>query len=189
MTDKANGNRTRGRPSKYTVELAIEICDRMGQGESARQICKDEHMPDASALTRWGQTKNVPEIWFEGETAETALSFSQRYARAEELGLQMMRDEMHEIAADGSNDWIDREVKAGRLERSVDHEHVNRSKLRVDTIKWDLAKRHPDYADKLKHEHSGPGGGPIETKLAATAFLDKLSAAVASQPPEDETEG
>jgi hypothetical protein len=42
-----------GRPSKYTPELAKEICERLSDGEPLRQICRDEHMPAWQKIYEW----------------------------------------------------------------------------------------------------------------------------------------
>ena len=42
-----------GRPTKYTPELAAEICERIGKGETLRQICRDEHMPHWTNVYEW----------------------------------------------------------------------------------------------------------------------------------------
>jgi len=42
-----------GRPSSYSDEIAKEICDRLIEGESLRQICLDAHMPHRSTVTNW----------------------------------------------------------------------------------------------------------------------------------------
>jgi hypothetical protein len=48
---------------------------------------------------------------------------------------------------------------------AVDHDHIARSKLRVDTRKWLLAKCLPKiYGDRVVNEVVGRDGGPIETK-------------------------
>jgi hypothetical protein len=55
-----------------------------------------------------------------------------------------MADEVLEIADDGSNDWMDKEAKSGRLMRTLDHEHVQRSRLRVDARQWLMERFAPD---------------------------------------------
>ena len=42
-----------GRPSKYTPELAQELCDRISRGEALREICRDEHMPEWRTVYDW----------------------------------------------------------------------------------------------------------------------------------------
>jgi hypothetical protein len=41
------------RPSSFTREIADEICDRLLEGESMRQICSAEHMPNRATVLRW----------------------------------------------------------------------------------------------------------------------------------------
>ena len=42
-----------GRPSKYSTELAAEICERLSNGEPLRQICRDDHMPAWQKIYEW----------------------------------------------------------------------------------------------------------------------------------------
>lgn len=42
-----------GRPSIFTEELAIAICERIADRESLRSICLDEDMPDRGTVFRW----------------------------------------------------------------------------------------------------------------------------------------
>ena len=42
-----------GRPSKYTPELAAEMCERLSNGEPLRQICRDDHMPFWTRIYDW----------------------------------------------------------------------------------------------------------------------------------------
>lgn len=131
----------RGRPSIYTPELAARICERLAAGESLRSICRDDDMPDGTTVYDW---------------LKTNVEFSQQYAEARDKGLEAMAEETLQIADDGQNDWMDRELENGRIERVVDHEHINRSRLRVDTRKWYLSKLAPKrYGDRLAVEHSG----------------------------------
>ncbi len=51
--------------------------------------------------------------------------------------------------------------KDGSTQTVLNGEHVQRSRLRVDSRKWLLSKLKPErYGDKL--QHSGPGGGPVQ---------------------------
>ncbi len=61
-------------------------------------------------------------------------------------------DEALEIADDASGDWsTDKDGK-----KTLDHEHVQRSRLRVDTRKWAAGKLAPKrYGDKLQHTGEG----------------------------------
>lgn len=61
-----------GRPSIYTDELAIEICERFGNGELISVICEDEHMPMSSTVYDWAD-KTSPRF---------IQSFSESFSRA-----------------------------------------------------------------------------------------------------------
>lgn len=139
----------RGRPSKFTKEMASRICERLAAGETLRAICRDDDVPAAQTVLRW--------------TAANT-EFSEQYARARETGYSHMADELVEIADDGTNDYVEKERENGTKHVVFDAEHVQRSKLRVDTRKWLLSKALPKvYGDKL--EHTGPDGGPITVQV------------------------
>jgi hypothetical protein len=137
-----------GRPSLYTPELAAIICDRLSSGESLRQVCRDESMPCTSTVLKW--VREIEE-------------FSQQYAKARDALVEHWAEEIIEIADDGSNDWVQSQDENNPGYR-VNGEHINRSRLRVDTRKWLLSKLAAKrYGDRISAEVSGPDGGPIET--------------------------
>lgn len=47
----------KGRPSKFSQEVAQEIEDRLSMGEPLVKICKDDHMPSWTTVHRWGEEK------------------------------------------------------------------------------------------------------------------------------------
>ena len=95
-----------------------------------------------------------------------------QYARAKELQAEYLLGESVEIADDGTNDWMERQRQDGSV--AVDHEHIQRSKLRVDTRKWAMSKMAPKkYGERVAMEHSGPDGGPIVPVLNVTIARDK----------------
>lgn len=136
-----------GRPSDYTTEIAMTICERLVEGESLRAICREDAMPGLSTVFRW---------------LESHEPFREQYARAREMQAEGFADELTEIADDARNDWMERSLKGGETEKVIDSEHITRSRLRVDTRKWIASKLLPKkYGDKLETTHQGPGGGPI----------------------------
>ncbi len=142
-----------GRPTDYSTDLADEICARIAEGESLRSICRCEGMPNIRSVMRW--------LGIHPE-------FSQQYARAREAQAESMFEEMLEIADDGSNDWMERTGKDGETgDKVVDHEHVSRSKLRVDTRKWMLARMAPKkYGDATNIKLSGDAENPVAVLLS-----------------------
>jgi hypothetical protein len=86
--------------------------------------------------------------------------FSVQYARAREKQLDIYSQELLEIADDDGLDLgFTEEGKS-----FINHENINRSRLRVDTRKWLLSKLAPKkYGDKLGLETGD--GGPIVLKV------------------------
>lgn len=128
--------KAKGRPSSYTDEVADIICARLAAGESLRAICADPDMPSTSMVFRWLQARE---------------DFRERYAHAREHQSEALLEEIFEIADDARNDWMERQRQDGSTETVLNTEHVQRSKLRIETRKWAMAKLAPKrYGDKLE---------------------------------------
>jgi hypothetical protein len=147
---------TNGRPSSYTDEVADQICARLAEGQSLRAICRDEEMPEQRSVFRWLRSHE---------------GFRQQYALAREAQADALFDEALDIADDGSNDWMlanngdDDKTAAWRL----NSEHVQRSKLRIDTRKWMASKLQPKkYGEKVTNEIVGADGAPLIPVLNVT---------------------
>lgn len=96
--------------------------------------------------------------------------FSAQYARARDIGLDAMADEILEISDDGTNDWMEKEGRDGTTHYVVNGEAMGRSRLRVDTRKWLLSKIAPKrYGDSLTL--TGAEGGPL--KVEVVRFSEK----------------
>ena len=157
MTKKkpAPTKRKKGRPSLYTEALAAKICQRLAEGKSLRSICRDDAMPAISTVMGW---------LFDGDHDD----FQEQYARAREAQAEVRADEIVDIADDDTNDFT--ADKDGKL--VADHEHIQRSRLRVDARKWIAAKLLPKrYGDKL--QHTGEGGGPIRVRPDLSKLTDE----------------
>jgi hypothetical protein len=134
-----------GRPTKYTEKLALEICSRI-PNETLREICKDEHIPTKTTIFAW---------LLDGKHKE----FSDQYDKAMEIRVDNLFDEIEEIADDSTNDYMERQNRDGSTYEVLNSEHVQRSRLRIDTKKWKLQKLEPKkYGDRLHTEHSGSIG-------------------------------
>ena len=128
--------------SSYTEEIADGLCERIAEGESVNSICRssDTDTPSKSTFFKW--LTDQP-------------TFSDKYTRAKELGAEAIAEDMFEIADDGTNDWMERVDRegTGTGTYTLNGEHVQRSKLRVDTRKWYLSKILPKkYGDKINVE-------------------------------------
>jgi len=148
----------RGRPTKYSTRLAEEICALLMQGYSLRKICDGrDGMPSKATICNW-LAKNK--------------EFLEQYARAREIQAEIMADEILDIADDGTNDYVEREVKGG-TKVLVDYDNIQRSKLRVDARKWVAEKLLPKkFGTKKAIEHSGPDGAPLEAPCLEIEFVN-----------------
>ena len=136
--------------TKFTQKLSDDICERISDGQSVREITRDESMPAMSTVFRWLADKD---------------DFREQYARACTARAEHIFDEMLDIADDGDNDWMERK---GRDNQSIgwqeNGEALGRSKIRIDARKWVLGKMNPKkYGEKVTNELVGKDGGPIET--------------------------
>lgn len=132
-----------------TPELADTICEGLSEGIPLRQIARLN-----------GFSKSAFYDWVNSDE-----EFAGRIARAREIGFDHIAEEALEIADDGSNDWMERE---GRT--IVDSDHVQRSRLRIDTRLKLLAKWDPRrYGDATMIKHADANGETIELDPVARA--------------------
>lgn len=83
--------------------------------------------------------------------------FADRYARARDLGLDVVADEVMAIV----------DAPVGSTENgATDSGAVADKRLRFDARRWYLSKLAPKrYGDKVSQEISGPDGGPVRTTV------------------------
>ncbi len=118
----------------YSPELADRICEAIVLStKGIDALCEDhDDFPAGRTVRLWLLTRE---------------EFVPKYARAREAQMEQMGAELLEIADDGSNDTyvIDEETGA----TAVNHDVINRSRLRVDTRKWLMSKLAPKkYGDR-----------------------------------------
>ncbi len=105
------------------------IAELYSLGWHLKHICDVEGMPEQKD-TIWSWRNKIPE--FDKQMDE---AFKRKVLRSAE--------EIDEIADDGTNDYVEKEIqlKNGDTRSMVvfDHEHVQRSKLRIDTKQWALS--------------------------------------------------
>lgn len=91
--------------------------------------------------------------------------FLKQYARAKEESADALADEMLDIADDARNDWMARNHGEDDPGWIVNGEHIQRSRVRIDTRKWLASKLKPKrYGEKIDATLSGPDGGPVSVK-------------------------
>ena len=155
-----------GRPTKYSKWKAKAICMRIMDGESLRSICSRKYYPSRRAVFYW---------------LNSNAEFLHQYTQAREIQQELFYDELFEIADDGSNDYYMKTAKDGSEYEAVDHENINRSRLRVDTRKWVMERMAAKkYGNKQQVEHSGSVNGvnyevkSDDPKEAANEYLEMI---------------
>ena len=124
-----------GRPSTYNPQTATTICEMLSEGIPLREICRKEGFPAWRTVYDW--MKKDPEL-------STAIAY------ARDMGYDWMAEECLEIADDATNDWMEVYDEEGNVSYKLNGEHVQRSKLRIETRLKLLAKFNPKkYSDKI----------------------------------------
>jgi hypothetical protein len=103
----------------------------MVEGVSLRKICEMPGMPSKRSIFYW---------------LEEHEEFLRKYEIARMMQVEYWSHQIIEIADDAERDRVIDE----RGVVVVDHEHINRAKLRVDTRKWLMSKLLPKrYGDRV----------------------------------------
>lgn len=127
-----------GRPITYTPELARLVCERLATGESLRAICRSDDMPPESTVRNW--------------VIDDHDGFAAQYARARDIGLDALADELMEIADTPKEGIKTEESFMGCKTTSGDM--IEHRRLQVDARKWYLSKLAPKkYGDKQEITH------------------------------------
>ena len=142
---KKSTSKTVGRPKgsglKYGSDTYRKVLALLKHGRTLSAISRMEGMP-------------VPAVVIQKTVDDEA--FAAQYARARQIGYSVWADELMDVADDARNDWMEREDPENPGWQ-FNGEHFQRSRLRIDTRKWMLAKMLPKvYGDKqevtAKHE-------------------------------------
>lgn len=124
----------RGRPSKYTPELAAQICDRLAAGESLNAICSADAFPAESTVRGWA--------------IDDTGGFSAKYTRAREIQAHMLGDEIIQIADTPMLGSKTKTNEDGEVE-ITEGDMIEHRRLRVESRKWYISKVLPKvYGDK-----------------------------------------
>ncbi len=124
-----------GRPTLFSDEMSAEICRRIMDGESLRQICQDKDMPVRETVHRWL-----------GENEE----FSIQYARARDTQADTYADDIIAISDEAKDKdsaaaakvrvdarkWVASKLKPKRYGDKLDLDANINGKLTIQTINY-----------------------------------------------------
>lgn len=142
--------KTRGAPPKYDRnEVMNRVCEILATSERSITdiLTKEPSMPGITVFFEW---------------LEADESLAKRYARAKELQAEYSEGLLLQIADDGRNDFMETEYGD-----KYNGEHVQRSKLRIETRQWLMGKLRPKKygTDKSQVELTGKDGDPIQQEV------------------------
>jgi len=116
-----------GRRSKKDPKIVQLFLDKLLEGKSAVQVCRDNpDLPNFSTIWRWMQT--------DAELRE-------RYRIANEIRAQHSDQRIEDIQA-GLSDIVDK-VNTGEMTKEAGVIAVHAAKLQIDTEKWRAGKLYP----------------------------------------------
>ena len=150
---------TTGRPSKYTPELAKEICEKLSEGIPLREICREEHMPAWRTIYDWmGRSEDL----------------SAAIARARDVGYDKMAEECLEIA--DTPVMGHKQVMSDKATYTTVEDMLGHRRLQIETRLKLLAKFHPTkYGEKAaKAEQEGPTQAQEDAKAVLREVLKNI---------------
>lgn len=142
-----------GRPTTYNDEIAALICERVATHSCGLQrLCNMyDDMPDKTTIYLWRYKHE---------------EFSHQYAEAKLRQADLLAEEMMDIADDGTNDWMETFGEDTGIGWKLNGEHVQRSRLRIDTRKWLAAKLLPKQYGAMAEEKKSASESIIEKLLS-----------------------
>lgn len=156
--------KTTGRPSKYTPEIAAEICERLSEGEPLREICRDPRMPAWRTIYLWMHKDE---------------DLYARIARARDIGYDKMAEECLEIADNmqmGIKETVIVDAKGNESVSRANEDMLGHRRLQIETRLKLLAKFHPTkYGDKaVKEEDQAPKEAEKEAKKILNEVIKSI---------------
>ena len=140
------------RPTKCTPEITEELCQRLAAGDSLRDICSDDRMPEKSTVLLWVvQGRNI-----EG----TDRPFSDQYHAGREAAGYSHADEAMALR---------NELRSGTLDPQT-------AKVILDALKWGAERMAPKrHSQRQEIDHTTAGEAMQPNQIILTGPDDQDS--------------
>jgi len=143
----------RGRPSKYSTEVANKICDLLSEGTPLRAICRLDDMPDWRTVYEW---------------IERDEAFSGRVARAREHGVEAIAQDTLAMI-----DEEPRYVEDAKGGARIDPAYIQWTKLRTEQRMKLLSCWSPNrYGARV--QVAGDKNNPLAVTIEAKELFDSV---------------
>lgn len=130
-----------GNKIPYDPLIADEICMAISTSpDGLAELCQQHpNWPSVRTIYRWIAEEDINEKH----------GFWRKYARARTLQAEVRVDHAYCVAFDSRRDW----TTGDNGELIANHDHIARSRLQVDFIKWAASKLMPKmYGDVQEHK-------------------------------------
>ena len=158
-----------GKYDEQRDQIIEDIVDGLSEGIPLRELCRLPGMPNWRTVYDW---------------IEADEELAARIAHARTVGFEALAEEALDIADNGTNDWIERRRQDGTVEEVVNSEHIQRSKLRVETRLKLLSKWAPQrYGEKQTVDVGNKDGEAlkVEGNVDTAALVSSLAEALRTQ--------
>ena len=146
MTKRKNPKdyKKRGAPEwEYDQILGEEICEAVATSTDSLKLIleRNPHFPSKDVIRKW--RFRLP-------------TFANMYTQAKQLQAELFAEECSDISDDGRNDWmVNLTEEEQGMGWKLNGEHVQRSRLRIDTRKWIACKLAPRvYGERQVVDHN-----------------------------------
>ena len=137
---------SKGRPTKCTQEITDELCRRLADGDSLREVCADEKMPEKSTVLLWV----VQERKIEG----TDRLFSDQYHAGREAAGYSHADEAMDLR---------NEIRTGDIDPQA-------AKVILDALKWGAERMAPKrHSQRQEVDHRSGDGSMTPSRIELVA--------------------
>jgi hypothetical protein len=150
-------------------QIIDDIVAGLSDGVPLRELCRREGMPSWRTVYSWMDADE---------------GIATRVAQAREIGFEAIAEEILDIADDASNDWMERKRQNGTVDIVLDSDHVQRSKLRIETRLKLLACWNPKkYGTKQTVDVGNKDGETLKTdvNVDTVALTQQLAEALRNQ--------
>ncbi len=152
-----------GRPSKYSPEIAQQMCELLSEGVPLREICRKDGFPEWRTVYDW--------MYRDDALGEAGTGLSAAIARAREVGYEALAEECLLIA--DNPQYGEKQVMSDEGATTTVEDMLGHRKLRIETRLKLLAKWNPKkYGDKVQV------GGDAENPLKVEADISIFDALI-----------
>lgn len=152
-----------GKPTKYSPEIAQQICEQLSEGIPLRQICRQEGFPAWRTIYDW--------MWRDDALGDKGVGLSTAIAYARDLGYDAIAEDCIIIADTpqlGQTQVMDDKGSRVTIEDMLGHR-----KLQIETRLKLLAKFNPKkYGDRV--QMVGSSDEPLNVNLDSKQLFDAL---------------